>query len=201
MDQALLLAINGLRTPALDGVLGFLGNWAYLAFPLLLGAIAAKARSRAALRSLLDGWLAYLLALFVVETIVKPLVDRPRPSSVEALASSLSVLGRASSSPSFPSGTATACAAGVVWLVLRHRHEPAGQLALALAVPLGLAASLARIYAAAHWPSDILVGWLAGGATAWAVHRLTEPGAQEREAPPRRPGREEDGSRRESSAS
>lgn len=173
MDQALLLAINGLRTPALDGVLGFLGSWAYLAFPLLLGALALRERRRAALRSLFDGWLAYLLALFVVETIVKPLVDRPRPTSVEALAPSLSVLGRAASSPSFPSGTATACAAGVVWLALRHRHDRAGQLVLALAVPLALVTSLARIYAAAHWPSDVLVGWLAGGGIAWLVHRLT----------------------------
>ena len=173
MDAALLLAINGLRTPLLDGPLGWLGSWGYLAFPLVIGALALRDRSPAALRSLLDGWLAYLLALFVVETILKPLVDRPRPSAVASLAPSLEVLGSAARSPSFPSGTGAACAAGVAWLILRHRDERAGRLALLLAAPLALATSLARLYAAAHWPSDLLAGWLVGAGTAWLVHRLT----------------------------
>lgn len=173
MDAALLFAINGLRTPLLDGPLGWLGSWGYLAFPLLLGALALRSRGPAALRSLLDGWLAYLLALFVVETILKPLVDRPRPSAVEALAPSLAVLGSAARSPSFPSGTAAACAAGVAWLFLRHRGDRAGRLVLLLAAPLGLVTSLARLYAAAHWPSDLLAGWAIGALAAWLVHRLT----------------------------
>jgi undecaprenyl-diphosphatase len=44
---------------------------------------------------------------------------------------------------------------------------------LALAVPLALVTSLARLYAAAHWPSDLLAGWAVGAGTAWLVHRLT----------------------------
>lgn len=173
MDEAILLALNDLRSPALDGPIGFLGSWGYLSFPLILLGLAARDRSRASLRSLLDGWLAYLLALFVVESIVKPLVDRPRPSSVEALHGTLEVLGRASSTPSFPSGTATACAAGVAWIALRHRGDRVGQATLVVAALLGIVTSLARVVGGAHWPSDILAGWICGAATSYLIDRLT----------------------------
>lgn len=173
MDRALLLFLNGLRSPALDGPLGFLGSWGYLAFPILSLVPVLIDRRRAVLRVVLDGWLAFLLGLFVVETVIKPLIGRARPSAVTALEGTLHVLGPASSSPSFPSGTATACAAGVAWLALRHRAEPVGRVLLLIAIPLGLITSLARIYGGAHWPSDILVGWLAGALTAWAIHRAT----------------------------
>jgi undecaprenyl-diphosphatase len=173
MDTAILLWINGLRTPALDGVLGFLGTWGYLFFPVILGGVALRRRDAASLRDLLDGWLAYLLALFWVESLLKPLVDRPRPSAVAALEGTLHVLGRASSSPSFPSGTATACAAAVAWLALRHRADAIDRAVLAATTLLALVISLARLYAGAHWPSDVLAGWIAGAGTAWAIHRLT----------------------------
>lgn len=175
MDTALLLWINHLRTPALDGTAALLGSWGYLFFPLILVGVALRRREAASLRSLLDGWLAYLLALFWVESLVKPLIDRPRPSSVAALEGTLNVLGRASSSPSFPSGTATACAAVVAWLWLRHRSDAVDRVVLALTALLALSVSLARIYAGAHWPSDIAAGWLAGALTAWGIHRLTRP--------------------------
>lgn len=177
MDEAVLLFVNGLRSPSLDGPLGLVGDWGYLVFPLLLLLLALRTRTKAALRSMLDGWLAYLLALFVVETILKPLVGRARPTSIASLAASLEVLGRASSSPSFPSGTATACAAGVVWLALRHRESPLERGILAFALLIAVAASAARVYAAAHYPTDVVAGWVAGAAVAWAVHRVTSHAA------------------------
>lgn len=176
MDTSLLLLINGWRTPALDGSAAFLGSWGYLFFPVILSLLALRRRDRSSLRSLLDGWLAYLLAMFWVESLIKPLIDRPRPSSVEALASTLHVLGRASSSPSFPSGTATACAAVVAWMALRHRSDAIDHAVLAATTLLALIVSVARIYAGAHWPSDVVVGWLAGAGTAWAIHHWTRPG-------------------------
>ena len=178
MDTALLLWLNDLRTPALDGPLGFLGSWGYLFFPPILAGVALRRRDAGSLRSMLDGWLAYLLALFWVESLLKPLVDRPRPSSVAALEGTLEVLGRASSSPSFPSGTATACAAAVTWLLVRHRSDGIDRAVLVLTTLLALVISLARVYAGAHWPSDIAAGWLAGAATAWGIHRLTARSAR-----------------------
>lgn len=178
MDQALLLWLNGLRSSALDGPLGFLGSWGYLGFPLLLAVPVLLDRRREVLRVVLDGWLSFLLGLFVVETVIKPLIGRTRPSAASALEGTLHVLGPASSSPSFPSGTATACAAAVAWLALRHRTERVGKVLLAVAIPLGLVTSLARIYGGAHWPSDVLVGWLFGALTAWSIHRATADARQ-----------------------
>jgi undecaprenyl-diphosphatase len=175
VDEQLLLALNGLRSPALDGVLGFLGSWGYLALPVIVFLLYVRERHRPhALRSLLDGWLAFLLSLFVVESVIKPLVDRPRPSSVASLEGTLHVLGRASASPSFPSGTATACAAVVAWIYLRHRDR-VGQATLAFTLLLGVLTSLARVYGGAHWPSDILAGWICGVATAYGIERITRP--------------------------
>lgn len=175
MDEAILLAINGLRAPWLDPAMSFLGSWGYLGLPLILAHWAAHGRTRAAVRDMLDGWLSLLLALFWVESLFKPLVGRPRPSSIEALEGTLHVLGHASSSPSFPSGTATACAATVAWIALRHRERPIDRAILGITVVYGLVVSLARVYAGAHWPSDILAGWVCGAATSYAIHRATLP--------------------------
>jgi len=184
MDEAILLAINGLRVPWLDPLMSFLGSWGYVFLPLILAHWVAYARTRAALRDMLDGWLALLLSLFWVESLFKPLVGRPRPSSVEALEGTLHVLGHASSSPSFPSGTATACAAVVAWIFLRHRQGNVDRAVLALSMLFGVVVSLSRLYAGAHWPSDIAVGWVCGFATSYVIDRATRPnGAPGAEAP------------------
>lgn len=175
MDEAILLAINGLRAPWLDPVMGFLGSWGYLGLPLILAHWAAHTRTRAAVRDMLDGWLSLLLSLFWVETLFKPLVGRLRPSSTASLEEMLHVLGHASSSPSFPSGTATACAAVVGWIVLRHRRGNVDRVILALSVLYGVVVSLARVYAGAHWPSDIAAGWVCGFATSYVIDRATRP--------------------------
>jgi membrane-associated phospholipid phosphatase len=186
MDEAMLLAINGLRTPALDPVIGFLGSWGYLFFPLILSFWMVRERSRAALRDMLDGWLALLLSLFWVESLFKPLVGRARPSSTASLEDALHVLGRASSSPSFPSGTATACAAAVAWIWLRHSKGTTDRVVLGLTALFGVIVSLARVYAGAHWPSDIAAGWICGLATAYAIDRATRPseGGKNQPSPP-----------------
>ena len=177
MDETILLAINGLRAPWLDPVMGFLGSWGYVFLPLILAHWAAHARTRAAVRDMLDGWLSLLLSLFWVETLFKPLVGRVRPSSAASLEHTLHVLGHASSSPSFPSGTATACAAVVGWIVLRHRQGNVDRAILAVTVFFGVVVSLARVYAGAHWPSDIAAGWVCGFATSYVIDRATRPNA------------------------
>lgn len=169
MDEALLLAVNGLRTPALDGVIAFAGDWGYCAYPLALLAILAW-RRRPAAADVRDGMLAFLLALFVTETILKPLIGRPRPTAIPALLEQLHVLGSVPSprSLSMPSGTAASCAAGAAWIALRF-----GGRAGAVAIVFALFVGFARLYAGVHWPSDVAVGFVVGAALALGVDRFS----------------------------
>lgn len=167
MEESILLTVNALRSPALDPLASFLTDWGLYAFPLALLVPFAAARTPERARHLRDGWLAFLLALFVSESIVKPLVHRARPSSIDAIAAHLDVLGAAPSSHGFPSGTATACAAGATWLALRF-----GPRVGAAAWAFALLVSLTRLYAGVHWPSDLLAGWALGAAVALGVDRF-----------------------------
>lgn len=167
MEEAVLFAVNRLRSPALDPLASFLTDWGLYAFPLALVLAFAVRRTREHGRHLRDGWLAVLLALFASESILKPLVHRVRPSSIEAVAAHLHVLGAAPTSPGFPSGTATACAAGATWLALRLGPR-VGVLAWAAAVLV----SLTRLYAGVHWPTDLLAGWAVGALVAVGVDRF-----------------------------
>jgi undecaprenyl-diphosphatase len=170
MEESILLAINGLRSPALDPVVGFVSDWGYYGYLLVLVAVFARARTRANAVAMRDGWLMFFVSLLVSETIVKPLIRRPRPTAVEALNDTLHVLGSRPPATSFscPSGTATACAASAAWIWLRFGPR-AGGIAASIAVLL----SLTRLYAGLHWPSDIVLGWVIGGSVAVGVDRFT----------------------------
>jgi undecaprenyl-diphosphatase len=169
MDESLLLAINGLRSPALDPVAGFVGEWGLFAFPIALVAWGGWKRSPRDLASMRDGWLAFFVALFASDTVIKPLVARPRPTAVAALASQLHVLGRVPppTSTSFPSGTAAACAACAAWIWMRF--GPRAGIVAALYAAL---VSLSRVYIGVHWPSDLVAGAIVGVAVAMGIDRL-----------------------------
>ncbi|MGE0784466.1 MAG: phosphatase PAP2 family protein [Sandaracinaceae bacterium] len=168
MDSSLLIAINSLRAPWLDPWMSFLSEWGiYLYLLAMLGWLALKWRHA---RSVRDGWLAWFVGLYVTEMIVKPIVARPRPTADPALLEQLHVLGRVPppTSLAFPSGTASAAFAGAVWIALRFGWKP-GVPALLLAALIGFS----RVYAAVHWPSDILAGALIGAGVAYGWHRLS----------------------------
>lgn len=168
VDETLLLFVNGLRTPWLDGALGFLSSFGVYAFPLFM-LFALSQGWRTQLRAVLDGWLAWFVAAMSAEEIVKPLVARPRPTADEGVRALLHVLGRvpSPSSLSFPSGTAAAAFAGAVWITLRWGPRP-GVPALVLATII----SLSRVYVGVHWPSDVLAGAALGGLVAYGLERL-----------------------------
>ena len=170
VDEGLLLAINGLRSPALDPIASFLSEWGLFLFLVVLGAWGAWKRTRRDLESMRDGWLAFFVALFASDTVLKSLIGRPRPTAIAALAHQLHVLGRVPpvTSTSCPSGTAAACAAGAAWIWIRF-----GPRAGAAAISYAVLVSLTRLYAGVHWPSDLLAGWLVGVLVALGVERLS----------------------------
>ncbi len=168
MDESFLLFVNGLRAPWLDGPVGLLSSYGYYVFPVAM-LLAIGRRWRASVRPVLDGWLAWLAAPLIAESIVKPIVARPRPTADEALRAALHVLGRVPppSSLSFPSGTAAAVFAGAVWITLRWGLRP-GIPALVFATLV----SLSRLYVGVHWPTDVLAGAALGGLLAYGLDRL-----------------------------
>jgi undecaprenyl-diphosphatase len=169
VDESLLLAINGLRSPALDPVGGFLSDWGLFGFLVALLVVGLRKRAPRDLETMRDGWLAFFVSSFFADTVIKPFVGRPRPTAVEALASHLHVLGRAppATSTSFPSGTAAACAGAAAWIWIRL-----GPRWGIPAVIYAVLVSLSRVYVGVHWPSDLLGGAVVGVAVAAGIDRL-----------------------------
>lgn len=169
VDIALLRALNGLRSPALDAIAAPLGSYGYYAFPLILVVIVIVRRQPAA-AAVRDGILAWFLALSICEDIVKPLFGRVRPTAVPGLRETLHVIGRVppAASLTFPSGTAAACFAGACWIWLRW-----GPRAGVACVVFATLVSVSRVYAGVHYPSDILGGAALGSAVAFGVRAFS----------------------------
>lgn len=146
-------------------VISFLGNTGprVLEALLALGGLWLLRRWRSAC------WLAWILVSGIaLSSVLKVLVDRARPEVVAHLV--------AVHSPSFPSGHALNAtlfyvgAALLFALVLRRRWWRG--LVIGLAAVLSLATGIARVALGVHYPSDVLAGWLIGGAWLalwWAV--------------------------------
>lgn len=155
-----------------DTALHTLARWINLAGTwrvLLPACLVIFALSRAARRRWWL-WAGVFLGSGAFEHAFKFLVDRPRPSGF--------ALG-------FPSGHTTAAAAFAViliYLASRARLHPASRLSVqGIALATMLLVGWARIVLRAHWPTDVLGGFLLGtacaaGAAWWDATR-----------PPRRP--------------
>jgi len=154
-DTALYNEILARRTPAVREFFSWaniFGNWKGLVpATVLLFLLSPHARRR--------WWLIALILIGapVLEHAAKLLVGRTRPQ------------GRAMGFPSGHSTSAAAFAVLAIYFAVKERWGRVQRLTLAAAVlVLMVLVGIARMVLHAHWPSDVLGGFLLGGSCAAA---------------------------------
>jgi undecaprenyl-diphosphatase len=153
LDQPVRLWVVAHRLGWLDGVMWIVsaigrGGLVWLVIGLTVTLVR---RTTSAL--LLELMLAIVLASFLANYVVKPLISRERPfvSTPEIL-----VIGSRPGDASFPSGHAANAFAGASVLARRLRAHRALWWALALLI------AYSRIYLGVHYPLDVIGGALLG---------------------------------------
>jgi undecaprenyl-diphosphatase len=120
--------------------------------------------------------LASALGATVFNTGLKWFIARARPELEDARVTTYTA--------SFPSGHALLSVAiiltigGILAFAARWRQERV--IIIGAALCLGIAIGFSRILLGVHWPSDVMAGWLFGGAwaslTLWVARRTARPG-------------------------
>ncbi|MDJ0366661.1 phosphatase PAP2 family protein [Hymenobacter sp. H14-R3] len=175
LDHRLLLAINHARTPALDAVMTFASQikvW-FPFYAVLLGWLIYHFRRQALLLlPLLAATVA--LADSITSRVFKPWAARARPCHAADLAAQLYLPDGCGGAYGFMSSHAANAMGLAVFLLFtlpasRFRWLKAGVFAWAGVI------SYSRVYLAAHYPLDVLAGWLVGAAlgagAGWAFRR------------------------------
>ena len=158
-DDSLLHQIIQLRRPWLDDLMILAsalgaGGFIWIIFGSIAGIFPANTAAMWRL------WLAVAVSFIVVDDVVKPFFERPRPFEVM---SEITLIDARPNSPSFPSGHAAMAVAGAL---AGTRMIPIAGFAL---WPLAALVAFSRIYLGVHWPTDVLAGALLGFALAWFV--------------------------------
>ncbi|MGI5214160.1 phosphatase PAP2 family protein [Plantactinospora sp. CA-290183] len=136
----------------------------FVAAGLLVGlALAARSRRRAA---------AFCVAVTVVVPVLwglmHALVHHPRP--VDGF-----VVVHSNGFPSGHTSNAAAAALVAVLLLWPRLAGPARPVAVALAALFALFVALTRVALLAHWPTDVLGGWLLALAVVPLLARIVDP--------------------------
>lgn len=167
LDQRLFLWLNetlsGLVATWFFGAVTWLGNGFVLAV-LILPSMARW--DRAGLRRHVAPLVAAVAATGAAVNLAKIFFDRARPAlwaTAEGIV--VHVPFGLPSDKSFPSGHAQTSFGAAVYLSLLYPRVAPVFLALAFLV------GLSRIALGVHFPSDVVVGALAGAAGSWLAHR------------------------------
>jgi len=165
-DAALARLAQGWRPPFLDGLLRGVSFIGY-GLPALVVTLAAAAGLYAVGRRWDAVFAVATLLGDAADVVLKVVVARPRPG-VEFARDYETLL-----TFSFPSGHATHTFIFYGYLIVVVAALPVGatwrraaQAALALLIVL---TGLSRVYLGAHWPSDVVGGWLLGALMLWAL--------------------------------
>jgi membrane-associated phospholipid phosphatase len=159
LDAALLHQVIQLRRPWLDDLMILAsalgaGGFIWIIYGSIAGIFPANTAAMWRL------WMAIAVTFIVVDDVVKPFFERPRPFEVMT---EITLIDARPDSPSFPSGHAAMAVAGAL----------AGSRILpfsgAMLWPLAAVVALSRIYLGVHWPTDVLAGGLMGLAIAWFI--------------------------------
>jgi len=185
LNQTLFFTINGIRGVYLDQLMllgSRLGNFWNL--PWIIGALILMFAARTVafgtdhirwfperktiIKLLLTLLAGYVLAAILV-TLLKLWLHLPRPSVAITMAT-VHVLGEPESIYSFPSGHAAFAMLLTVVFWPHCRNLPRALLIL-FAVWVGVS----RINIGAHFPTDVIAGYLCGALSGWIATRVQAP--------------------------
>lgn len=173
LDRPALALAMGLRSPALDAVAAFV---AYLFGPIgmpviaLVGCLALAARRRSITPIILT--VAAGVGSLGMTIAGKDIIGRHRPPLTDAIPPF-------EYSPSFPSGhtlnAVVICGVLAYLLVIRQQRTGTRVALVTASALIAVTVGLTRVLLGAHWLTDVLAGWLLGGAWLAVVitaHRL-----------------------------
>jgi membrane-associated phospholipid phosphatase len=169
LDVAFVRTVHVL---AFDEATVLAGGITDLAATRTLFGLAALAAIALLVRGQWHGALAVTVSVIATQAIVaaiKAIVERGRPPGSDAL---IEPAGYA-----FPSAHAAGSMAVyglLAVLVLRHPGGRARVGAAVLALALVVAIGTTRVYLGAHYPSDVIAGWLVGAVMAAGALRLAQ---------------------------
>lgn len=182
VERGLLSWFGGWSGPGVDLVLreaGQLSEGAVLLFLVtVLAVVFRRSRPRYAVMLIF----AYG-GSFVIHWVGKVVVERPRPRLTDWP-------DHLASGSSYPSGHAVEAAAVyavLAWILPRMEPRLPAAVAWCVAAILIMLAGVNRLYLGLHWPTDVLVGWVAGllwAAALIAAGRGTGPSQGRDDHPP-----------------
>lgn len=172
IDTYILLWINGHHTAWLDQLMWWVSQsvtWIPL-YIVLVGLIIYRYRSwKIVMAILLAFALAVGLSDFISSGILKPLVERLRPTHEPSLAPFLHIVnGYKGGMYGFCSSHAANTLACALLFMFVYKNK----ITTSILIVWVAINSYSRIYLGVHYPTDIMAGWIIGCATAVLAYAL-----------------------------